>query len=94
MNDSRYMTISRFDNTASRLTVTPTQIRVTLAKGDPHEAEILAVAPKIAEKITGPLTRRGTFRHRDGRLTIHMTTRATRNHIPGQKFRIMEGELV
>lgn len=90
----RYMTVARFDNTASRLTVTPTQIRVTLAKGDKHEREIIDAAPKIAEHISGPLTRRGTFRYRDGRLTIHMTTRTTRNNVPGQKFRIREGELV
>lgn len=90
----RYMTVSRFDNTASRLTVTPTQIRVTLARGDRHEAEILDAAPKIAEMISGDLTRRGTFRHRDGRLTIHMTTRRTRNRVPGQKFVIKNGALV
>lgn len=90
----RYVTISRFDNTASRLTITPHQIRITLAKGEKYEREILAAAPKIAEKIAGDRTRRGTFRFRDGGLSIHMTTRNTRDDIPGQKFRIKEGQLV
>lgn len=89
----RYLTIIRVDNKSTRLTVTPHQIRLTLAHGDRHANQIIDAAPKIAEKITGPLTFRGTFRHRDGELSIHMTTRTARNNVPGQKFRIKDGAL-
>lgn len=90
----RYMTIIRVDNTASRLTVTPTQIRLTLAKGDRNEQAIMKAAPIIAEKITGDRVKRGTFRNAPDGISIHMTTRTAKNGIPGQKFRFKNGVLV
>lgn len=90
----RSLFISRLDNTASRLTVTPTQIRIALARNDPHEKQIISAAPLIAEKVAGDLTRRGTFHMTHKGLSIHMTTRSPRNNVPGQKFTIREGALV
>ncbi|MBM4707873.1 hypothetical protein GS982_01645 [Rhodococcus hoagii] len=91
---NRSMFINRLGNSSSRLVVTPTQIRVTIAKGDRNERAVQEAAKLIADQIDLPINMRGTFRNlQDGSVDIHMTTRSNRNHIPGKRFVYRNGVL-
>ncbi|MDE8648137.1 hypothetical protein PXH69_24525 [Rhodococcus qingshengii] len=82
----RTMFVNRFPNKASRLSITPTQIRVTIAPDERHEREIMKAVDVIAQEIDNDLTFRGTFSKSRGNLAIHMSTRNSRNHVPGKRF--------